>query len=90
MDESYFGGRRKGKRGRAHWRVENALHWVLDVMMKEDASRVRKDNAPQNLAVLRRLALNVIKTNKDKGSNRIKFKQAGWDDAFLRKLIAGR
>lgn len=74
---------------RAHWQIENALHWVLDVVMKEDASRARKDNAPQNFAVLRRLALNTIKANKDKGSNRIKFKQAGWDDAFLRKLIAG-
>lgn len=74
---------------RAHWRIENSLHWVLDVVMKEDASRARKDNAPQNLAVLRRLALNVIKANKDKGSNRVKFKQAGWDDSFLRKLIAG-
>ena len=74
---------------RAHWSIENKLHWVLDVVMKEDASRARKDNAPQNLAVLRRMALNVIKNNKDKGSNRVKFKQAGWDDAFLQKLIAG-
>ena len=46
------------------------------------------DTAPEYLALLRRLALNIIKRNTDKGSNRIKFKRAGWDNRFLRKLIA--
>jgi predicted transposase YbfD/YdcC len=73
---------------RAHWTIENSLHWVLDVVMREDEARARKDHAPANLAILRRMALNTIKTNKDKGSNRLKFKRAGWDDRFLRKLIA--
>ena len=73
---------------RGHWGIENRLHWVLDVVMNEDQARTRKDNAPENLALLRRLALNIIKRNKDKGSNRIKFKRAGWDNRFLRKLIA--
>lgn len=73
---------------RGHWGIENRLHWVLDVVMNEDQVRARKDHAPENLALLRRLALNVIKRNKDKGSNRIKFKRAGWDNRFLRKLIA--
>jgi predicted transposase YbfD/YdcC len=73
---------------RAHWTIENSLHWVLDVVMREDHARARKDHAPANLALLRRLALNTIKLNKDKGSNRLKFKRAGWDDRFLRKLIA--
>jgi predicted transposase YbfD/YdcC len=73
---------------RAHWTIENSLHWVLDVVMREDHARARKDHAPANLAILRRLALNTIKANKDKGSNRLKFKRAGWDDRFLRKLIA--
>lgn len=73
---------------RGHWGIENSLHWVLDVVMNEDHARARKDNAPENLALLRRLALNIIKRNTDKGSNRIKFKRAGWDNRFLRKLIA--
>jgi predicted transposase YbfD/YdcC len=73
---------------RNHWAIENALHWVLDVVMREDHARARKDHAPANLAILRRMALNIIKANKAKGSNRIKFKQAGWDDRFLRQLIA--
>jgi predicted transposase YbfD/YdcC len=73
---------------RAHWRIENSLHWVLDVVMREDHARARKDHAPANLALLRRMALNTIKANQDKGSNRLKFKRAGWDNRFLRKLLA--
>lgn len=73
---------------RAHWTIENSLHWVLDVVLREDHARARKDHAPANLAILRRMALNTIKRNQDKGSNRLKYKRAGWDDRFLRKLIA--
>jgi predicted transposase YbfD/YdcC len=73
---------------RAHWTIENSLHWVLDVVLREDHARARKDHAPANLAILRRMALNTIQANQDKGSNRLKFKRAGWDDHFLRKLIA--
>ena len=49
---------------REHWAIENSLHWVLDVAMNEDMSRVRKDNAPQNLATLRRIAINMVKKDK--------------------------
>lgn len=73
---------------RGHWGIENSLHWVLDVVMNEDHARARKDHAPENLALLRRLALNIIKRNTAKGSNRLKFKRAGWDNRFLRTLIA--
>lgn len=73
---------------RGHWDIENRLHWVLDVVMGEDACRARKDHAPENLALLRRMALNIIKRNPDKGSNRGKFKRAGWNDQFLLKLIS--
>jgi len=73
---------------RGHWGIENSLHWVLDVVMNEDQARARKDNAPENLALLRRLALNIIKRNTDKGSNRLKFKRAGWDNRFLEKIIS--
>ena len=49
---------------RSHWGVENSLHWVLDVAMGEDISRIRKDNAPENMAALRRIALNLLKQEK--------------------------
>jgi hypothetical protein len=72
---------------RAHWQIENSLHWVLDVVMDEDQARARKDHAPENLARLRRFALNLLRANPDKGSTRGKFKRAGWDDAFLLKIL---
>jgi predicted transposase YbfD/YdcC len=73
---------------RAHWTIENGLHWPLDVVLDEDLARNRKDNAPANLAVLRRLALNVARAHPDpKISLRAKLKRAGWNDAFLFELI---
>jgi predicted transposase YbfD/YdcC len=73
---------------RSHWHVENRLHWVLDVVMDEDGSRTRKDHGPENLARLRRFALNLLRANPDKGSTRGKIKRAGWNDAFLLKILA--
>jgi predicted transposase YbfD/YdcC len=73
---------------RAHWQIENRLHWVLDVVLDEDQARARKDHAPENLARLRRFALNVLRANHEKGSTRGKIKRAGWDDAFLLQLLA--
>jgi predicted transposase YbfD/YdcC len=73
---------------RSHWGVENRLHWRLDVVMNEDQDRTRLGNAPQNLAVLRHMALNVMQKDATKGSLRGKFKRAGWDDAYLTKLVA--
>jgi predicted transposase YbfD/YdcC len=72
---------------RAHWTIENQLHWVLDVGFVEDTVRSRKDNAPQNLALIRKIALNLIRQNTDKGSIKGKIKRAGWDDAFLLSLL---
>lgn len=73
---------------RAHWGIENQLHWVLDVAFDEDASRSRKDNAPQNLALLRKIALNLMRMHPEKGSTKGKIKRAAWDDAFLLSLLA--
>jgi predicted transposase YbfD/YdcC len=72
---------------RAHWGIENQLHWRLDVVMNEDHDRSRLDHAPQNLAVLRHMALNVMQKDPTKGSLRGKFKRAGWDDTYLSKLL---
>ena len=75
---------------RNHWRVENGLHWVLDVTFREDASRVRERNAARNLALLRKVALNLVRADSSlKASLRGKRKYAGWDDTFMATLIAG-
>ena len=74
---------------RGHWQIENSLHWSLDVVMNDDQHRARKDHAPANFATLRRIALNIIKANNAKGSNRGKFKKAGWNNEFLKSLIQG-
>jgi predicted transposase YbfD/YdcC len=72
---------------RAHWGVENRLHWRLDVIMNEDQDRSRLGNGPHNLAVLRHMALNVMQKDGEKGSLRGKIKRAGWDEAYLTKLL---
>ena len=75
---------------RNHWRVENGLHWVLDVGFREDASRVRERNAARNLALLRKIALNLARADTTlKASLKGKRKYAGWDDVFMATLIAG-
>jgi predicted transposase YbfD/YdcC len=73
---------------RSHWAIENQLHWVLDVHFAEDRNRARKDNAPENLAILRRLALNILRAHPDPASIRRKIKRAGWDDAFLMETLS--
>lgn len=73
---------------RSHWGIENQLHWVLDMHFAEDRNRSRRDHAPENLAVLRRLALNILRTHPDQTSLRRKIKRAGWDDAFLLETLS--
>ena len=73
---------------RSHWSIENQLHWVLDVVFDEDGSRTRKDNGPENFAILRRFAVNIIRSHPDRISMRQKVKRAGWDDAFLLDLLS--
>lgn len=73
---------------RGHWGVENKLHWVLDVQMREDQSRARAGYAAENLATLRRLALNLLKREKTKKRGvRGKQLNAGWDNAYLLRLL---
>jgi predicted transposase YbfD/YdcC len=74
---------------RQHWTIENCLHWPLDVLLDEDLARNRKDNGPANLAILKRLALNVARAQPDtKISLRAKLKRAGWDDAYLFNMLS--
>jgi len=73
---------------RSHWAVENRLHWVLDVHFAEDRNRTRKDNAPENLAILRRLALNLLRGHPDRKSINLKIRRAGWDDTYLMQVLS--
>lgn len=76
------------KATRNHWGVENSLHWVLDVVFNEDQSRVRTGFAAQNLAALRRMAINALKREPSKRSMRLKIKRAGWDNDYLLAILA--
>ena len=76
------------KAKRSHWKIENQLHWVLDIAFREDESRVRQDNAAENLAVLRHMALNLLKNEKTaKGGIRAKRLQAGWNNDYLLTIL---
>ena len=75
---------------RGHWSIENSLHWVLDIAFREDQSRIRKDHGPQNFAILRHIALNLLRQEQStrcgvKGKRR----KAGWNQAYLLKILAG-
>jgi predicted transposase YbfD/YdcC len=72
---------------RGHWGIENSLHWVLDVVFGEDRSRVRKDHGPENLGLLRRLVLSILKADPSPGSVHGKRQVAGWDDSFLEQIL---
>ena len=74
---------------RGHWSIENGLHWVLDVAFREDDCRVRKDHAPENLAVLRHIALNLLRQDRTiKRGIKIKRLAAAWDNDYLIQLFS--
>lgn len=72
---------------RTHWSVENNLHWPLDVVFDEDDARTRKNHAPQNLSIIRRMALDILRAHPDKRSVARKMKLAAWSKAFLFELF---
>ena len=78
---------RFARAARSHWAIENSLHWVLDVTFDEDGARNRADNGPENLAILRRLTLNLLRTARPKLPISRKRKRAGWSDHFARSII---
>jgi predicted transposase YbfD/YdcC len=76
---------------RTHWGIENKVHWVLDMVFREDDSRIRKGNGTENFAVLRHIALNLLKreTSAKRRSLKGKRKKAAWDEAYLLKVLTG-
>jgi len=72
---------------RSHWSIENQQHWVLDVVMDEDRARNRMNHGAKNLAILRRLALNILRAEESKIPITHKIRYADWDKSFLFKLL---
>jgi predicted transposase YbfD/YdcC len=79
--------RRLGAAIRGHWSIENGLHWVLDVVFREDARRVYDRTTAENVAFMNRLALSLLRGDTSKGSLKVKRKRAGWSISYLRQLL---
>ena len=73
---------------RGHWAIENSLHWILDMIFRDDECRVSINHAPANFTTIKHMALNLIRRVPGKDSFRLKRKIAAWDDEFLASLIA--
>lgn len=74
---------------RSHWAVENSLHWVMDMVFRDDECRVRTDHAPANFTTIKHLAHNLLRKTPGKDSLRLKRKVAAWDDDFLASVVTG-
>jgi len=74
---------------RGPWGIENGLHWVLDVVFREDRSRIRAENAGANLATIRRVAASLLRRAPGNGSGVTKRLKAGWDDNYMLQVLQG-
>jgi predicted transposase YbfD/YdcC len=79
----------QGEAVRAHWGIENGLHWVMDMVFRDDECRIRKANAPANFATIKHMASNLLRRAPGKDSLRVKRKLAAWDDDYLEALVRG-
>lgn len=87
----YLSGRRFAEAVRGHWGIENRLHWQLDVTFQEDQCRIRKGHADANFSILRRTALSMLKNESSlKVGVKNKRLTAGWDEAYLEKVLLGK
>ena len=81
------GVERFARASRGHWGIENRLHWSLDVVFREDDSRIRSDHSPENMTLIRKIALNLLSKESSKGSKKRKRLKAGWDNDFLIQVL---
>ena len=72
---------------RNHWAIENSLHWVMDMVFRDDECRVRTDHAPANFTTIEHMALNLLRKASGRDSLRLRRKVAAWDDDFLASLL---
>ena len=75
---------------RSHWAIENSLHWTLDMTFREDESRIRKMNAPENMSIIRHIVLNLLRKADEKISIRRRKKKAGWSDEYLENVLKNK
>ena len=73
---------------RSHWAIENSLHWVMDMIFRDDECRIRTNHAPANFTTIKHMAQNLIRKAPGKDSLRLRRKTAAWDDDFLASLLA--
>ena len=78
---------RAGQAVRGHWMIENALHWTLDVVFKDDQSRLRKGHGANNMAIVRHFAINLVRNLKDKRSIKLRRKRAAWSTDYLAEIL---
>ena len=81
--------KRQGEAVRAHWGIENGLHWVMDMVFRDDECRIRKANAPANFATVKHMASNLLRRAPGKDSLRVKRKLAAWNNDYLAALVTG-
>lgn len=89
VSSALMGAAMFGRVVRAHWGIENRLHWVLDVVFREDLARLRSDNAPANMAIVRHTALNLLSGARPTTSFKNRRKKAGWNVDYLEKVLRG-
>ena len=90
ISSRFLSGRRFAEAVRGHWRIENSLHWVLDVTFGEDQSRTRQRRMADNLSWLRRFAISLLKQHPSKYSIIGKSRMASWSNDFLREVLAAK
>lgn len=74
---------------RAHWGVENRLHWVLDVVFHDDLARLRSGHGPENMAIVKHMAINLMRSTKATASLKVRRKKAAWNTAYLGEVLRG-
>jgi predicted transposase YbfD/YdcC len=74
---------------RAHWGVENRLHWVLDVVFHDDLARLRSGHGPQNMAIVKHMAINLMRSTKASASLKVRRKKAAWNTTYLSQVLRG-